>query len=71
MPSLSAAMVPRGGRKGVTRECASDPGYGHVNRAVVKDILEEARRDAEYDPLFDYRLDRDKFEPWEQRNKFR
>lgn len=71
MAELTAGIIIRGGRPAIKRECATDEGYGHANRPLVRQIVAEMREAAEYDPRFDYRdTGQDNLEPWQKRRKF-
>lgn len=68
MARLTAKLVTRGGRPDITRECATDPGYGMANRPVIRKILDEMKDMQEYDPRFDFReTGQDNLEPWQRR----
>ena len=84
IPSLTGNMIARGGRPAFKKQCATDEGYGHANRELVRKVIEEARNDIDYDPRFDYRSDQEliaagnlweleqrrKMDAWRNRNKF-
>lgn len=68
MPELSAALIARGGRPQIERECASDPSYGLANREIIRRITAEVREASEYDPRYDLRNGRrEELEPWQLR----
>lgn len=71
MSTLSKNLICRGGRRPLTKECATDPDYGHANRPLVRTLVAEQAEDSDYDARYDFRDGReDRLEKWELRRNF-
>lgn len=82
VPSLTSSLIARGGRPAIKKECATDTGYGHANRELVRKLVAEMHEREEYDPRYDYRATgqdnmedwqikrRKELEAWEMRGRF-
>lgn len=71
MASLFENHIVRGGRRPLTKECATDEGYGHANRPLIRQIVAEQEKSKDYDPRYDFREGREeRLEPWQLRRNF-